>query len=262
MAELVKSVVIPGSVQHFRGVMERLAIRYPGTGIWARAGIWASAGGEHLAFKERRQTKTELVAWEPASEECLAGTSYVVTGSQAHYKDIDITPPTRASWMVHASGELESGGGGIEAYEMPGGQHTRIDFLDGYTPGWPAFQGIPIGPAFVEFCEIVLREAQAFQVEELPRLSPEHPLAEKTQGKPGRPGLQLEREEYLYRLCKAQQGEQSRGRNPKMLWKEIAKQIQWKYGTKEAGIKLLQDARKRLARASPEDLDEVAQRRK
>jgi hypothetical protein len=57
--------------------------------------------------------------------------------------------------------EKEQGFAGIEAYEQRGG--TRIDFYDAYDPiaamdwGLPPV-AMPIGPAFAEFCEWVVRE--------------------------------------------------------------------------------------------------------
>jgi len=78
-------------------------------------------------------------------------------------------------------------------------------------------------------------------------------------GKQGRPGLSLEYKEYIYRLAKAQEGEEIKARDPQKPWKAIAVEIGWaRGGTKESAIKLLADARKRLERASAKDLEEVA----
>ena len=78
--------------------------------------------------------------------------------------------------------------------------------------------------------------------------------------RPGHPGLP--HEELVYRLAKAQQAEEIRGQHPSMFWKEIARAIEWKHGSRPGGVKLLEDARRRLKGASPELKAEVAQYRK
>lgn len=65
----------------------------------------------------------------------------------------------------------------------------------------------------------------------------------KTAGHPG-----LSAEELEYRLQKAQEAESIREREPHKTWKEIAKQINWRFGTNKGGVKLLEDARMRLKR--------------
>jgi hypothetical protein len=72
----------------------------------------------------------------------------------------------------------------------------------------------------------------------------------------------LPHQELIYRLAKAQEGEEVKAREPQKTWKEIAKQIQWKSGNNQGGIKLLEDARKRLKRATKTTLAEVADWRK
>ena len=50
-----------------------------------------------------------------------------------HYRDADVTPPTRGSWRVLPLGNQELAG--IEAYEQPGGG-TKVDFYDGAGTSW------------------------------------------------------------------------------------------------------------------------------
>jgi hypothetical protein len=81
---------------------------------------------------------------------------------------------------------------------------------------------------------------------------------------PGRPGLS--RDELIYRLAKAQEGEQIKRDDPSMTWKEIALEIDWRMGAGKPGVKLLEDARKRLRRLEKHDpeglLDLVGEFRK
>jgi hypothetical protein len=95
-------------------------------------------------------------------------------------------------------------------------------------------------------------------------VAPTEPPAEDTPKPPGR--HPLKRDELTYRLAAAQEAEELKARDPAMTWKEIAKEICWRPGWKPAGVKLLEDARKRLARLQKDDpehlLDAVSQRRK
>lgn len=79
----------------------------------------------------------------------------------------------------------------------------------------------------------------------------------------GRP--KLGHDELIYRLAKAQEGEEMRRDDPKLYWKEIAREIGWRYGADEKGLALLRDARHRLRALEKKDPDglvrEVAQRR-
>ncbi len=74
-------------------------------------------------------------------------------------------------------------------------------------------------------------------------------------GKPGRPGLS--HEELIDRLAKAQEAEEIKAHDSNKTWKEIAREIGWKYS-----IKLLEDARHKLERASENTLREVTEFRK
>ena len=79
----------------------------------------------------------------------------------------------------------------------------------------------------------------------------------------GRPGL--EHDELVYRLAMAQEAEELRAKDSALTWKEIAREIGWRLGYQESGIKLLLDARYRLRRLQKSDPDgllaEVAQRK-
>ena len=79
----------------------------------------------------------------------------------------------------------------------------------------------------------------------------------------GRPGLT--REQVVYRVAKAQEGEEIKQADPAMTWKEIAREISWASGSHEDALALLRDARYRLRRLESDDpelvLDEVAQLR-
>jgi hypothetical protein len=123
---LIQSVVVPGKVDHFRALMQRLVIQYTQQ--------WESSDGRHLFFTEDRQA---------------------CDGQ-------DVTPSTRGSWWVFLAPTEGPGNAAIEAYELPGDRGTRIEFLDGYTPRSPA-RDEPIGSAFEEFVEIVLQETVSDQ---------------------------------------------------------------------------------------------------
>lgn len=70
--------------------------------------------------------------------------------------------------------------------------------------------------------------------------------------KPGRPGLS--RNEVVKRIARAIWGEELKSSDPKMTWKEIAREIDWPQGAKKSAVKLLEDARLRYKRLV--DLDE------
>ena len=88
----------------------------------------------------------------------------------------------------------------------------------------------------------------------------------KDENKPGRGRHELDHAELIYRLAKAQEAKEIRAQVPDKRWKEIAKEIGWRFGTDKAGIKLLEDARHRLRRVrdtgDQATLDEIAQFRK
>lgn len=77
----------------------------------------------------------------------------------------------------------------------------------------------------------------------------------------GRPGLELDHKEYIYRLAKAQESEEIKEAERGEKWRSIANRIGWRYGHNDAGIKLLEDARKRLKRADSQTLAEVKEYR-
>jgi hypothetical protein len=202
--KLIRSEVIPISIEQFRAVMERLEILH--------GGVWVSSNRERLYFSEHHREKRELVAVSPLSEHPITG---AIIGPQEHYRQIDTTPLGRATWSVRTGfnrveplptgtvfrfrdfealyddnwiGIMRGGGfAGIEAYGRSNG-YTQVDFLDGYAPegrksfyldlpgedepllcyasresnGWLAYSDrLPIGPAFEEFCQMVIEEAWA-----------------------------------------------------------------------------------------------------
>ncbi len=83
----------------------------------------------------------------------------------------------------------------------------------------------------------------------------------KLPGRGGRPRLEADRKEYIYRLAKAQEAEEFRARESDAEWDIIASKIGWLYGNRKRGVKMLEDARKRLAVASSSDLREVTEYR-
>jgi len=68
-------------------------------------------------------------------------------------------------------------------------------------------------------------------------------------GEPGRPGL--DRDELVYRLSAALRARELRAGG--MTWAEAARELRWRYGHGAAGVKLLQDAEKRLCRLERSD---------
>jgi len=90
---------------------------------------------------------------------------------------------------------------------------------------------------------------------------------EPTKGQPGRPGLELDHDELIYRLAMAQWAEQMKRDDPDMRWNEIQVKIGWdRGGSRESKAKLLYYARDKLHRFERKDpdnlLEEVAQRRR
>jgi len=81
--------------------------------------------------------------------------------------------------------------------------------------------------------------------------------APEKQRRGGRPGL--DHHELIYRLAKAQEAEEIRRGDPSMTWKEIAKEIDWRYGINAPGLALLRDARRRLQRLEKNDPDALLQ---
>jgi hypothetical protein len=76
--------------------------------------------------------------------------------------------------------------------------------------------------------------------------------------RPGHPGL--DHDELIYRLAKAQEGEELKQADKSTTWRWIAREIKWNKGSHNAGLALLRDARARLGRLDPDDalLAEVA----
>lgn len=221
------------TIDHFRALMQQLAIGH-------QEG-WMSSNGERLVSGERRQTAQELVGLDPTSP----------FYQKKHYKWVDVTPPTRGSWEVRlVGGEETEGYAGVEVYERPGRIH--VDFLDGHRPHWLGVEYPPIGSAFEEFCEMIVKEVRSLML-----------AREAHRG--GHPGL--DHDELVYRLAKAEEAEEIRSENPDMTWKEIAKDIDWRYGIDERGLALLRVARlSRLPRLKKDDphglLQQVARWRK
>ena len=71
----------------------------------------------------------------------------------------------------------------------------------------------------------------------------------------------MDHEELVYRLAKAQEAEEIKKADNRKTWKEIAKEIGWKFGSGIPSVKLLANARKRLEQYKDNDpegiLDEV-----
>lgn len=148
-SKLVRSEVLPFDIEQFRAVMERLEILYNR--------IWVSSDGTQLEFVDSRHSTAIFIG------QCRGGED---DGRQIS------TSPVRGSWDVSWR-PLEvvecylSRNAGLEAYEQPN-KHTRVDFLDNYIPGKRNWKCEPIGPAFGEFCQMVIEEArQAAQVTEM-----------------------------------------------------------------------------------------------
>jgi len=120
-------------------------------------GKWKASTGEWLVFSEYRHIKRELVSVDPPTFE-YHNAGIVWRGQQEYYKGIDVTPDTRSTWTFHKLTEDGfQGWAAIEAYQRLSGKETQLDFLDGYYPG-PAVIRKPIGAAFKEFCEALIRE--------------------------------------------------------------------------------------------------------
>jgi hypothetical protein len=144
--KLIRSETVIGRVEHFRALMQRLALRTP----------WMASTGEKFVFYEERQTRHQLVAIVP-------GTGRTPFSPDRHeYANVDVTPPTRGSWAVHSEDPSKAllATAGIEAFEQPNGQ-TLLEFWDGYHPHSADIPRPAIGAAFEEFCEMVIREAKA-----------------------------------------------------------------------------------------------------
>jgi hypothetical protein len=140
-----RSAMYPGSVNHLRASMQRLKIKHDGK--------WLSADGQCLVFWEVRQTRQEIVAVTPSS----------FGGNEHHYKDVDVTPPTRGTWGVWLklpNGHMDTRHwASIEAFEQPKAQETLIEFLDGRDP-FHSRRFKPIGTVFEQFAQWIIDEAR------------------------------------------------------------------------------------------------------
>jgi hypothetical protein len=109
--------------------------------------------------------------------------------------------------------------------------------------------------------EIASRTAQVFPASAHDTSADDLPQEDGKREKGGRPPLGGE--ELLYRLAMAERTEEIRDANPGLHYRRIAKKIQWRYGTHEAGLALLRDARHRLHGLQKDDpdglLEEVAE---
>jgi pyrroline-5-carboxylate reductase len=76
------------------------------------------------------------------------------------------------------------------------------------------------------------------------------------------PALSLSKNSAPNSMALAQEGEEIKARENQKTWKEIAQQINWKYGTSEAGVKKLEEARNLLKRANSDTLAHIAEWRK
>ena len=137
MTTPIRTEIIPISIEYFRDVMKRLSVLC--------GGIWVSSSCDHLRFDEKRETLLGRVG-DP---------------DRGPVVSVDVTRPTRGTWVVclmrlKDDGTPDGKWAAIEAYEMPNGQSTRIDCLDGYFPD--LLEMPPIGRPFVEFCDWVIRE--------------------------------------------------------------------------------------------------------
>lgn len=128
--KLVRSEVILLDIERFQAVMERLENLHDR--------VWTSSGGTQLRFGDCRHPIAILIGQTSQDGRHIS------------------TSPVRGSWDVTGG----HGWAGIEAYEHPNG-HTRVDFLDAYVPGWRTAKREQIGPAFVEFCQMVIEESRA-----------------------------------------------------------------------------------------------------
>ena len=127
---LIRSILIPGKVDHFRAFMQRLVIRYTQR--------WTSSSGKHLFFSERRKERDGK----------------------------DVTLPTRGTWSIILAPIEGPGFAGIEAYELPKDAGTQIDFLDGYVPETPSLNML-IGSPFKEFTDMVIEEVEQLFSEQM-----------------------------------------------------------------------------------------------
>ncbi len=85
------------------------------------------------------------------------------------------------------------------------------------------------------------------QAEQVPSQSDIPPGAIRRIGRPS-----LDEDELSYRLKKAAEAKKLRETVQGITWKEVASQIEWKYGDEPPAIKLLQDAVYRLKAAKPD----------
>ncbi len=136
---LVRSASFPGTLAHWSALMERLHSQH--------GGLWTSTTGIQLQFNEYRNIDPILALYGDPPQ------------------IVDRTPPSRACWevcvyvpVVNCRREASPGYARIDAYEQP--DHTVVDFWDGRRP-WNDKEHRPqVGPAFTEFCEVVIRAMQ------------------------------------------------------------------------------------------------------
>jgi len=142
---LIRSEIFSMDIKHLRALMQRFAHQH--------AHAWEASSGQQLGISEYRHTRRELVG----VTEGLSG-PFGNASPNRHYREVDTTPPTRASWEVSLLGSR--GYAGIEAYELPD-KSTEVQFFDGYYPQYPGQSYPPIGEAFEEFCKAIAEEMQA-----------------------------------------------------------------------------------------------------
>lgn len=121
--------IAPGTVADFRALMGRLSVRY--------AAGWLAPTSEILGFSMLPGAFPSYCCWHV----------YVIW-----------EPAWRASRTHSAPREKRSAG--IEVVEENHGQ-TRVTFVDGYYPLDPGRDREPIGPAFEEFRDMIVREMQS-----------------------------------------------------------------------------------------------------
>jgi hypothetical protein len=142
---IILSEIFPGTLVHFRELVERL---------WRRnRGGWTAGNGERLEWSDRSPEKSEPVGVKNISPRLPAGATPRTFTNRVVYRTVKhLTRGEWGVWVYSPDGELDKKRlSYIIASERYDGQ-SEIDFHDGCD----ALGKEPIGPAFAEFAQMVV----------------------------------------------------------------------------------------------------------
>jgi hypothetical protein len=141
-----RSILYPGSVAHFRSLMQHLYEEYEG--------LWRASNGQVLSFEETPQNNPTRSAWEV----------HLRTGQR-------FDSPEQYFESLWDGRKGNCSYADVAAYERSDG-YTLVVFADGHTPYELPKICPPIGPAFAEFVEMIVLEIREATTKEAPSRRP------------------------------------------------------------------------------------------